>query len=198
MKSEGKQRRAKGVDFECGRTIALVGMMGVGKTTVGRRLAERLGLPFFDTDEEIEKAAGMSVAELFSAHGEDSFRRGEAQIIARLLEGPPHVLATGGGSILDPETRRLLRERALTIWLRADLDVIARRAARRDTRPLLKGGEPREILSRLLDARAPFYARSDLVIDGQPGAHARTVDALIEAIRPLMTSADNAATERAP
>jgi shikimate kinase len=164
------------------RAIVLVGMMGVGKTTVGRRLGQRLGLPFVDADEEIERAAGMSVSDLFIAHGEESFRRGEAQVIARLLAGPPHVLATGGGAVLNAETRRLIKDRALSIWIRAGVDVILKRATRRATRPLLRDGDPKTTLQRLLDARAPYYAEADIVIDSVPGPHAKTVDAVFAAI----------------
>ncbi len=162
--------------------IALVGMMGVGKTTVGRRLAPRLGLPFRDADHEIEKAAGMTVAELFERHGEESFRRGEAQVIERLISGPPVVLATGGGALTHAGTRRVLAERALTVWIKADIDVIVRRAVRRGNRPLLKAGDPKEIIARLLAARAPYYEQADIHIESAPGPHARTVDAIFAAI----------------
>lgn len=164
------------------RTIVLVGMMGVGKTTIGRRLAPRLGLPFADADAEIERAAGMTVAELFAVHGEESFRRGEAQVIERLLVGPPIVLATGGGALTTPSTRKLIAERAISIWLRADLDTILKRATRRPTRPLLKNGDPRATLERLLAERTPYYSAADLVVDSDPGPHARTVDAIVEAL----------------
>jgi shikimate kinase len=168
------------------RPIVLVGMMGAGKTTVGRRLAERLGLKFHDADLEIEKAAGMSVADLFLEHGEESFRRGEAQIIARLLSGPPHVLATGGGAILFAETRRLIKAKAWSVWIKADVEVLLRRATRRKTRPLLKVGDPRATLSRLLEARQEFYAQADLAIESLPGPHTLTVDAIIDGLADLM------------
>ncbi|MEQ8179313.1 MAG: shikimate kinase [Amphiplicatus sp.] len=165
------------------RPVVLVGMMGVGKTTVGRRLAPILGLKFFDADAEIVKAAGMSISDLFAQHGEASFRQGEAKVIARLLDGPPIVLATGGGAVTDAGTRALIKERALSIWIKADLDVIDRRASRRQgSRPLLQTGDPRATLARLLEARAPFYAEADIVIDSRPGPHARTVEAIVEAI----------------
>ncbi len=164
------------------RPVVLVGMMGVGKTTVGRRLAPILGLKFFDADAEIEKAAGMSISDLFAQHGEPSFRQGEAKVIARLLDGPPIVLATGGGAVTDAGTRALIKERALSIWIRADLDVIDRRASRRGSRPLLKTGDPRATLARLLEAREAFYAEADIVIDSLPGPHARTVEAIVDAI----------------
>ena len=168
------------------RPLVLVGMMGAGKTTVGRRLAPRLGLPFFDADSEIEKAAGMSVADLFERHGEESFRRGEAQVIARLLSGPPHVLATGGGAVLDAETRDLIRRRAISVWLRADIETIYRRATRRPTRPLLRNDDPQGTLARLLAAREALYAEADIVIDTQPGPQDRTVDAVLSALAPRL------------
>ncbi|HBS30229.1 MAG TPA: shikimate kinase, partial [Parvularcula sp.] len=129
--------------FPIDRPIVLVGMMGAGKTTVGRRLAKALGLAFRDADAEIEKAAGMSVSELFEKHGEASFRQGEAKVIARLLAGAPIVLATGGGALTNAATRALIRDKGVSIWLRADVDTLVRRATRRPTRPLLKNGDPR-------------------------------------------------------
>lgn len=168
-----------------GRTVVLVGMMGAGKTTVGRRLAPRLGLPFFDADEEIERAAGMTVADLFEHHGEESFRRGEAQVIARLLAGPPHVLATGGGAILDAGTRALIKERATSVWLRADVDTIYKRATRRPTRPLLRNDDPQGTLARLLESRSAYYSEADIVVDSCLGPHDRTVDAVMEALQSL-------------
>ncbi len=193
MNRRNKRAATAPTDLACDRPIVLVGMMGAGKTTVGRRLAERLGLEFHDADEEIEKAAGMSVADLFLEHGEESFRRGEAQVIGRLLSGPPHVLATGGGAILLAETRRLIKEQAWSVWIKADVEVLLKRATRRKTRPLLKDGDPRETLSRLLKTRQPFYAEADLVIESQPGPHTRTVDAIIAGLAPLMKSAPEAA-----
>lgn len=180
------------------RPVVLVGMMGAGKTTVGRRLAQRLRLPFVDADEEIEKAAGMSVSDLFLSHGEESFRRGEAQVIARLLSRPPFVLATGGGAVISAETRRLIKELALSIWIRADIDVILKRATRRATRPLLRDGDPRATLLRLMEARAPFYAEADIAVDSLPGPHSRTVDAILAAIQSFAASRTPAArTEEA-
>ncbi|WP_375207149.1 shikimate kinase [Hyphococcus sp.] len=169
-------------DLVSERPVVLVGMMGVGKTTVGRRLAPRLDLPFFDADQEIEKAAGMSVSDLFAAHGEQSFREGEARVIKRLLEGPPHVLATGGGAVTNPETRALIADLAVSIWIKADVETILKRATRRNTRPLLQNDDPRETLIRLMREREPFYAAADIHIDSQPGPHANTVDMIIEAL----------------
>ena len=173
-------RRLKTLNID--RTVVLVGMMGVGKTTVGRRLAPRLGLDFVDADEEIEKAAGMSIPELFERHGEAHFRNGESQVIDRLLQGPPIVLATGGGALINEHTRKVVAERALSIWLQADIDTIVKRATRRATRPLLKSGDPKEIITRLLKERSPYYAIADITIASREGPHARTVDAIVEAI----------------
>ncbi len=166
--------------IQCTRPIVLVGMMGAGKTTVGRRLAPRLGVPFYDADAEIEQAAGMSVGDLFTLHGEKSFRKGEAKVIKRLLEGPPHVLATGGGAVTNAETRALIAKRAVSIWIRADMDTIIRRATRRGTRPLLKTGDPRETIRRLLTERRDHYAASNIYIDSQPGPHENTVALILE------------------
>ncbi len=162
--------------------IVLVGMMGAGKTTIGRRLARALGLFFHDADAEIEAAAGMTVSELFERHGEESFRQGEAKVIARLLSGPPIVLATGGGALTTASTRALMKERAISIWLRADIETLVRRATRRPTRPLLKKGDPKETIARLLAERTPYYADATLTIDSQPGAHGNTVNAILAAL----------------
>ena len=147
------------------RTIALVGMMGAGKSTVGRKLADSLGAGFVDSDDEIEKAASLTVQEIFERLGEQEFRRGERRVIERLVNGPAIVLATGGGAYLDPTTRALLKEKATTIWLRADLETIWKRVSRRDTRPLLKKPNPKQVLADLAAARAPIYAEADIVID---------------------------------
>jgi shikimate kinase len=179
MPRAAKQKVAFAVD----RTIALVGMMGAGKTTIGRRLARALALPFKDADEEIERAAGMTVSELFALHGEESFRRGEAQVIERLLAGPPIVLATGGGALTAEKTRALLHTRALTIWLKADSETLAKRATRRPTRPLLANGDPRATIERLLEARTPLYEEAAIHIDSRKGPHGETVAALLEALQ---------------
>ncbi len=190
-------------DFQCDRTIVLVGMMGAGKTTVGRRLAPQIGLPFFDADSEIERAAGMSVAELFKRHGEKSFRQGEAKVIERLLGEPPGVIATGGGAVLDAETRRHISEKAVSIWIKADIDTIVRRATRRRTRPLLKTGDPHEIITKLLNERTEFYAAANIHIDTQPGPHINTVNLIIEMlgdyldIAPTTSARDNPNLEKA-
>lgn len=164
------------------RTIALIGLMGVGKSTVGRRLARRLGLPFADGDTEIEEAAGMTVSDIFSLYGEEEFRAGEARVMKRLVEGPPMVLATGGGAVMNPETRALLKEKALTVWMRADLQVVAERVRRRDTRPLLRGRDPLETLKRMAEVRYPIYAFADVTVEVGTGAHAQAVDAIVAAI----------------
>lgn len=167
------------------RTIALIGLMGVGKSTVGRRLAQRLGLPFADGDAAIEQAAGMAVSDIFSTMGEAEFRAGEARVMRRLLEGPPIVLATGGGAVMNPETRALMKANATTVWMRADLQVVAERVQRRDTRPLLRNGDVLETLKRLADARYPIYGEADVTVDVGPGSHAQAVEAILKALSAL-------------
>jgi shikimate kinase len=164
------------------RTIALVGLMGVGKSTVGRRLAHRLGLPFVDGDEAIETAAQMTVSEIFAQLGEAEFRAGEARVMRRLLEGPAIVLATGGGAVLNPDTRALLKEHSTTVWLRADLKVVAARVQRRDTRPLLRGKDPLVALTAMAEVRYPVYATADVTVDVGTGAHGQSVDAILAAL----------------
>ncbi|HRJ64428.1 shikimate kinase [Brevundimonas sp. UBA2416] len=164
------------------RTIALVGLMGVGKSTVGRRLAKRLGLPFADGDIEIEAAAGMTVSDIFAQLGESEFRAGEARVLKRLLQGPRMVLATGGGAVLNSETRAELQARAVTVWMRADLETVASRVQRRDTRPLLRGRDPLEALKAMAEVRYPFYACADVVVDVAGGAHAEAVEGIVRAL----------------
>lgn len=164
------------------RTVALVGLMGAGKSTVGRRLAERLGRSFYDSDDEIEKAAGLSVADIFSLHGEAEFRRGEHQVLKRLLDEKPHILATGGGAYLNPETRDLMREKAVTIWLNADLETLWKRVSRRNHRPLLRRPDAKEVLSNLFDERRPIYELADLTVHSVDGPHSKTVTAIIKAL----------------
>lgn len=175
-------RARKHPEISCARPVVLVGMMGAGKTTIGRRLAPRLGFPFIDADHEIECAAGMSVSDLFATHGEQSFREGEAKVIKRLLEGEPHVLATGGGAVTNEETRALIRELTISIWIKADIETILKRATRRNTRPLLQSGDPRATLQRLMQEREPYYAAADIHIDSQPGPHADTVELILDAL----------------
>ena len=147
------------------RPIVLVGMMGAGKSTIGRRLARRFGVPFHDADQEIEKAANCSVEEIFQRFGEQHFRDGERRVIARLLAQGPQVLATGGGAFMDPETRALVNGAALSVWLRADLELLWRRVSRRGNRPLLKTEDPKATLESLIDRRYPVYAEADLIAD---------------------------------
>jgi shikimate kinase len=173
------------------RTIVLVGMMGAGKTSVGKRLAAALGLPFYDADEEIERAAGRTVSEIFDQLGEAEFRAGERRVIARLLDQPPHVLATGGGAFVNPETRELVSRKAVSIWLKASPDVLARRVARKNNRPLLAGQNPHEVLKALLERREAAYQQADLVIESGEGPHQATVDAILQALRRrLLAGAD--------
>jgi shikimate kinase len=168
------------------RTIALVGLMGVGKSTVGRRLAVVLGMPFKDTDIEIERAAGRSVGELFAERGEAEFRDGERRVIARLLDEPAHVLATGGGAFMHAETRRLMKEKATSVWLQADLDTLVERVRRKDNRPLLRDRDPRLVLGELMAVRDPFYAEADIIIAAMEGPHERTVQAIVKALQERM------------
>lgn len=164
------------------RIIVLVGLMGAGKTCIGKRLAKRLGLPFADADAAIEKAAGCTIPEIFAQRGEAAFREGERKVIARLMDDPPHVLATGGGAFMDAETRARIKERAISIWLRAELDVLLKRTARRSNRPLLNAGDPREVLERLIAVRYPVYAEADITIDSNDLPADVTVDKVMAAL----------------
>lgn len=148
-----------------GRPVVLVGLMGCGKSCVGRRLAARMGVPFVDSDAEFEAAAGCTISEYFAKYGEPAFRDGERKVIQRLMDGPLCVLATGGGAFCDPATRARIKADAVSVWLRADLDLLVKRTTGRDHRPLLKTGDPREILGRLIDARYPLYAEADITVD---------------------------------
>jgi len=166
------------------RSVVLVGMMGAGKSTIGRRLAARLRLPFFDADVEIEAAhAGVTIPEIFAIHGEPYFRDGEARVIARLLDGGPAVIATGGGAFMREETRNRVRDKAVSIWLKADIDVIMKRVRRRADRPLLQTEDPTGTVSRLLEAREPLYATADLAIGSRDVPHERIVDECVDALR---------------
>ena len=164
------------------RTIALVGLMGVGKSSVGRRLAHALELPFRDADSEVELAAGRSISDIFSDLGEEAFREGERRVIARLLDQEPHVLATGGGAFMNDQTRDLIKANAISVWLKTDLAVLARRVSRKDTRPLLIGKDPLDVLQGQADARYPVYAQADLVVETGDDAHHVTVDQILRAL----------------
>lgn len=164
------------------RPLVLVGMMGVGKTTIGRRLAARLGLDFVDADEEIEAAAGMSIAEIFEKFGEPYFRDGERRVIARLIDGSPKVIATGGGAFINEETRKLILERALSIWLDADINILAERVTRRSHRPLLKDRDPVEVLTELGSVRNPIYASANVHVRSDATPHGRTIESILEAL----------------
>jgi shikimate kinase len=165
-----------------GKTLALVGLMGVGKSSIGRRLALALGMPFRDADAEIESAAGQSISGIFAQFGEAAFRDGERRVIARLLDEPPHVLATGGGAFAQPRTRALIKEKAVSIWLKADLEILARRVARRDHRPLVAGKDPLAVLQTHAQERYPAFAEADLVIEVGDSAHQVAVEAVIAAL----------------
>jgi len=166
------------------RTIVLVGLMGAGKTNIGRRLAQRLGVAFVDADDEIEKAAGCSIADIFAVYGEAVFRDGERRVIARLLEAPPHVLATGGGAFMDDTVRAKVREKGVSVWLRVDLDTLVHRVARKsEERPLLAGKDPREVLASLMGSRYPIYAEADITIDSGRESPDATVGQVIAALK---------------
>jgi shikimate kinase len=164
------------------RSIVLVGMMGAGKSSIGRRLAARLSIPFVDADVEIEEAASMSIADIFAVHGESYFRAGEARVIARLLEHGPQVLATGGGAFMNVQTRATIRDKAVSVWLKADLDVLTKRLRRRNDRPLLKTEDPIATLSKLLVVRDPIYAEADVTVISRDVTHEVIVDEIIAAV----------------
>ena len=164
------------------RPVVLVGLMGVGKSTVGRRLARRLGLSFVDSDAAIEDAAGLSPAEVFERYGEDDFRDGERRLVARLIEGDVRVIATGGGAYVDPRTRELLNTRAITIWLDAPVDILAERTSRRDTRAQLRNGDPKGTLERLANERRDSYEQAHIHVKSGTGAHGDVVEAIMRAL----------------
>ncbi len=168
------------------KTIVLVGLMGAGKTSVGRLLAKRLDLEFIDADHEIEQAAQCSIEQIFESHGEAEFRDGERRVIARLLTGPTHVLATGGGAFMRKETRDAIRGRGISVWLRADLDLLLRRVSRRKNRPLLRNENPRQILEKLIEERYPVYAEADIVVDSGDRPPGTIVDTVIESIETFL------------
>lgn len=175
--------RQLGEGLRLDRTVALVGLMGAGKTTVGRRLAQALSCAFRDADAEIVAAAGQSIEEIFAQHGECDFRRGERQVILRLLGEAPHILATGGGAFIDPRTRALMKERAISVWLKAPLDVLMKRVSRRGGRPLLKEDDPRAVMERLMVERYPIYAEADITIETGGGPHRSAVADIVAALK---------------
>ncbi len=188
-------------DLPLERSIVLVGLMGSGKSAIGRRLAARIGMDFIDADSEIEKAAGLSINDIFEVHGEQAFRDGERRVIARILSQPAHILATGGGAFMDPETRKLVKQRGISIWMRAEFDVLLRRVSRCDNRPLLKGTDKEEVLRRLIEERYPVYGEANITVQSQDGPHDETVGEVIEAIKQFLEndprSGDDAAAHNA-
>jgi shikimate kinase len=174
------------------RSIVLIGMMGVGKSSIGRRLGARLGIPFVDADAEIEKAAGMSVADIFSRHGEADFRSGEARVIARLLEGGPQVLATGGGAVMNADTRAAIKTKGVSIWLNAELEVLMRRISKRKhERPMLLTADPAATLRDLLASRAPVYAQSDLTVQSREVPHDAIVSEIVTLLAAFLKSSES-------
>ena len=164
------------------RSLVLVGLMGCGKSSIGKRLAIRLGLPFVDADEEIERVAQKSITEIFQDHGEAFFRDRECKVITRLLAAGPQVLATGGGAFMMAETRDRIRETGLSIWLRAELSVLLRRVSKRETRPLLKGGDAEAVMRNLMDARYPVYAEADITVESRDVPHEAIIDEILTAL----------------
>ena len=164
------------------KTIALVGLSGVGKSSIGRRLATALAMPFRDADTEVEAAAGRAISEIFEQYGEQAFRDGERRVIMRLLAEPPHVLATGGGAFMHPETRALIKDHAVSIWLKADVEVLAKRVGRKENRPLLAGKDPLEVLTAQAELRYPAYAEADIVVETGDTPHQVAVEAIIRAL----------------
>lgn len=166
------------------RSLVMVGLMGCGKSSVGRRLATRLSMPFVDTDEEIERVAGnKSIVDIFADWGEAEFRNGERRVIARLLGQGPQVLATGGGAFINPDTRANIKGQGISVWLKADLPVLMRRVAKRDTRPLLRTGDPEAVMRKLMDERYPIYAQADITVESRDVAHDIIVTDVIDALR---------------
>lgn len=165
-----------------GKPIVLVGLMGAGKSTVGRRLAQRMRLPFVDADSEIEAAAGMAITDIFERFGEPHFRDGERRVIARLIDGRPKIIATGGGAFIQDSTRKLILEQALAVWLDAEPAVLADRVRRRDTRPLLRGRDPEEVLRHLAQVRNPYYALAPIRVESVAAPHDATVDEILKAL----------------
>lgn len=180
-----------------GRSIVLVGLMGAGKTTVGRRLANRLGLPFADADQEIEQAAGKTIPEIFEEHGEQYFRDGERRVIDRLLKEEPRVLATGGGAYMSAETRAAIAQNGISLWLRADVGLLMKRVRRRSNRPLLKTADPEATMRKLVDERYPVYAQADLAVDSKDVPHDQIVEACLAALDAWLAQNQPAGAEQA-
>lgn len=165
-----------------GRSIVMIGLMGCGKSAIGKRLAAKLAIPFVDADEEIERVAGMTISDIFTKYGEAHFRDRETKVITRLLTEGPQVLATGGGAFMSAETRAAVREHGISIWLRAELPVLMRRVAKRNTRPLLRTDDPEAVMRRLMSERYPVYAEADLVVESRDVAHEVIVDEIVTAV----------------
>ncbi|WP_321395777.1 shikimate kinase [Emcibacter sp.] len=194
MKRLRKKTRKKPIPrlrYPLTKSLALVGLMGAGKTTVGMRLARRLGIPFVDSDAEIEVAAGHTISEIFEKFGEQNFRDGERKVIDRLISGPNIVLGTGGGAFMDENTRKTLKAKAITIWLRADIELLVERTSRRNTRPLLKKGNPRQILRDLAAKRYPVYAEADICVESGAGAHEEVVNTIIHRLNHYLAEERN-------
>jgi len=183
---------------KCDRSIVLVGLMGAGKSCIGKRLAQHYGLPFVDADREIETAAGCSISDFFELHGEQAFRDGERRVIARLLSNPQHVLATGGGAFMDSQTRRMIKDKSISIWLRAELDQLLKRVGRRNDRPLLKNVDQRAKLNELIDVRYPVYAEADIIVDSADGPPEMTLDRVLQALEEHLNPPPPAQPAEAP
>jgi shikimate kinase len=195
-KKDDRQERLLAIREALGpRSIVLIGLMGAGKTAVGRRLANRLDLRFIDADTEIEVAAGASISEIFAEHGEAYFRQGERKVIARLLENGPQVLATGGGAYMNPDTRANIKAHGLSVWLKADIKVVMKRVGRRDNRPLLVAGDPEKVMTKLMEERDPIYAEADVTVESRDVPHDVIVGAVIDAIADKLGCRANADTE---
>jgi shikimate kinase len=196
MSAQNISKKAPGKIVSPDKSIVLVGLMGAGKTCIGTRLARKLGMGFVDADDEIETAADCTIEEIFNRYGEQAFRDGERRVIARLLDGEPRVVATGGGAFVNPETRDNVRRLGISVWLKADVDVLLQRVSRRNNRPLLKGGDKREILERLIDERYPAYAEADLTIESGSESPDITVSRVIDALKSIeKTGSAEAAAE---
>lgn len=190
MTSSGNDHREELLRRLGHRPIVLIGMMGAGKTTVGRRLAARLGRHFVDSDEEVEKAAGMTIEDIFRTHGEADFRAGEVKVIARLLKDENMVLGTGGGAFINPDTRALVKSSAISVWIKADFELLFQRVSRRSNRPLLKTANPRETLQKLIEARYPVYAEADVTVVSRDVPQDQVASEVIDAVLAYLEKAD--------